>query len=114
LAVRGVCVNKQALIIVYSEEIADSALDTPYTSGNSPTGSKPQSLSAFTLSYIHVYTINGKPLANRQFSCKVNDFISSSDGTYIVAADERGGISLMLSYRFVSKCKWLNDELLDH
>ncbi|KAJ3416938.1 Neurobeachin-like protein 1 [Chytridiales sp. JEL 0842] len=50
---------------------------------------------AMTFSSIHVYSINGKHLAKRQFSHNLSAFTSSKDGEFLVTVDERGSVILM-------------------
>ncbi|KAI9331228.1 hypothetical protein DFJ73DRAFT_857585 [Zopfochytrium polystomum] len=49
-------------------------------------------------SYLDVYTINGKPLRDRMFNWRINDLACSPDGSMIVAADNKGGMVLLVSH----------------
>ncbi|TPX43799.1 hypothetical protein SeMB42_g04580 [Synchytrium endobioticum] len=72
--VRRVLVTKQAAVLVYSETQTRD------------------------ISFIHTYSINGKLLKDRMFTWQMNDLGSSADGSCVVAADNKGGVSLMKPY----------------
>ncbi|KAJ3285900.1 Neurobeachin-like protein 1 [Borealophlyctis nickersoniae] len=127
LSVRSLLVTKDATLIIYSEAVPATAPppdpnqeDSDATDnegepqagqhlGTTPSRNRRRSISISTataaaaavaggVSYLHAYTINGKEIRCRSFTNKLSDIKASVDGKFLVAADDKGGISLMLPH----------------
>ena len=98
LVIQSVLITKSATLVVYSEEILAKSWDSSAIDDITPTRtSAPISASANSSneSFLHTFSINGKPIKNRKFNCKINHICPSNDGDYIVCADNRGGIMVL-------------------
>ncbi|KAJ3163233.1 Neurobeachin-like protein 1 [Geranomyces michiganensis] len=107
LSIRRVLVSKAAIVVAYSEvtpkehplapaETA-AASEREEQKRNARRGSAP---ALGNVCYLHAFTINGRLLKSRMFPTRLKDVKAAPDGEHLVAADDRGGISLLKTHSF--------------
>ncbi|KAJ3168830.1 Neurobeachin-like protein 1 [Geranomyces variabilis] len=106
LSIRRVLVSKAAIVVVYSEvtpkehplaPAETSASEREEQTRHARRGSAP---ALGNVCYLHAFTINGRLLKSRMFPTRLKDVKAAPDGEHLVAADDRGGISLLKTHSF--------------
>ena len=82
---------------MYAEEMGDVPLDLNANNDISKQAAVP----LVGYASLHVYTINGKALKSRMFTHRLNDLKCSSDGEFLVVADDRRGVLIINSRRYI-------------
>ncbi|KAJ3103821.1 Neurobeachin-like protein 1 [Phlyctochytrium planicorne] len=110
LEVQLVKISSQAAVVVYSEEVSNSSILANENTGLEDSEANQETLSPATpevnetegseliangVSFIHVYSANGKQLRSRMFTWKFHDIALANDGVFLVAADNRNGLLIM-------------------
>ncbi|KAJ3182617.1 Neurobeachin-like protein 1 [Geranomyces variabilis] len=106
LSIRRVLVSKAAIVVAYSEvtpkehplaPAETAASEREEQTRHARRGSAP---ALGNVCYLHAFTINGRLLKSRMFPTRLKDVKVAHDGEHLVAADDRGGISLLKTHSF--------------
>ncbi|TPX69384.1 hypothetical protein SpCBS45565_g02416 [Spizellomyces sp. 'palustris'] len=103
LCIHRVLITSLACIVVYTEA---ACRETSTPSGPLYSATIPVNVAPSNVCYLHTYTINGKPVHTRMFITRLSDIKASRDGGFLVGADEKGGILVMKTPRWVAILKF--------